>query len=45
VEAVTLGLLGKALSFRLHGLLWIPFLVVLALHMVLSCRAGKRRDG
>jgi hypothetical protein len=45
VEAVTLGFLGKALSFRLHGLLWIPFLVVLALHMMLSCRAGKRRDG
>jgi hypothetical protein len=43
MEAVTLGLLGKALSFQLHSLLWIPFLLVLALHLALSCRAGKRR--
>jgi len=42
VEAVTFGLLGKALSFQLHSLLWIPFLAVLAGHLVLSCRAGKR---
>jgi cytochrome b subunit of formate dehydrogenase len=45
VEAVTFGLLGKALSFQLHSLLWIPFLVVLALHLLLTCRAGKRREG
>lgn len=44
MEAVTFGLLGKALSFQLHGLLWIPFLVVLAAHLAFSCRAGKRRD-
>ena len=42
VEAATFGLLGKALSFQLHDILWIPFLIVLAAHMVLSCRAGKR---
>ena len=42
VEAATFGLLGKALSFQLHSLLWIPFLLVLALHLALSCRAGKR---
>jgi thiosulfate reductase cytochrome b subunit len=42
VEAVTLGLLGKALSFQLHSLLWIPFIAVLACHLALSCRAGKR---
>jgi thiosulfate reductase cytochrome b subunit len=42
VEAVTFGLLPKALSFQLHSLLWIPFLVILACHMLLSCRAGKR---
>ena len=42
VEAVTFGLLPKALSFQLHSLLWIPFLVILAGHMLLSCRAGKR---
>jgi len=42
VEAVTFGLLPKALSFQLHSLLWIPFLVILAGHLLLSCRAGKR---
>ncbi|MDD1662708.1 MAG: hypothetical protein LUQ60_03055 [Methanomicrobiales archaeon] len=42
VEAVTFGLLPKALSFQLHSLLWIPFLVILACHMLLSCRAGTR---
>ncbi|MDD1665080.1 MAG: hypothetical protein LUQ32_06960 [Methanomicrobiales archaeon] len=45
VEAVTFGLLGKALSFQLHSLLWIPFLVVLAAHLALSCHAGKRGKG
>lgn len=43
VEAVTFGLLPKALAFQLHTLLWIPFLVVLAGHMILTCRGGKRR--
>ena len=43
VQAITFGLLPKALSFQLHSLLWIPFLVILAGHMLLSCRAGKRR--
>jgi cytochrome b subunit of formate dehydrogenase len=42
VEAVTFGLLPKALSFQLHSLLWIPFLAILAGHMLLSCWAGKR---
>jgi len=42
VEAVTLGLLPKALAFQLHSLLWIPFLAVLAGHLALSCRPGKR---
>ncbi len=43
VEGATFGLLGKALAFQLHALLWIPFLAVLALHLALSCRPGKRR--
>ena len=43
VEAVTFGLLGKALSFQLHTLLWIPFLAVLAAHLALACRAGGRK--
>jgi len=41
VTPLTLGLLGKALSFQLHSLLWIPFLAVLVLHLALSCRARR----
>ena len=41
VTPLTLGILGKALSFQLHSLLWIPFLAVLVLHMVLSCRIRR----
>jgi cytochrome b subunit of formate dehydrogenase len=42
VEAASFGLLPKALASRLHSLLWIPFLAVLAGHLALSCLAGKR---
>jgi hypothetical protein len=42
ITAASFGLLGKALSFQLHSLLWIPFLAVLAAHLALSCRGGKR---
>ena len=45
VEAATFGLLSKALSFQLHNILWIPFLVILAAHMLLTCRAGRRGKG
>ena len=45
VEAATFGVLSKALSFQLHNILWIPFLVILAAHMLLTCRAGKRGKG
>ncbi|MDD1657061.1 MAG: hypothetical protein LUQ41_01185 [Methanomicrobiales archaeon] len=41
VEPLTVGLLGKALSFQLHSLLWIPFLAVLLLHMAMSCRIRR----
>jgi thiosulfate reductase cytochrome b subunit len=42
VEPATFGLLGKALSFQLHSVLWVPFLAILIAHILLSCRAGKR---
>ena len=41
VTPLTLGLLGKSLSFQLHSLLWIPFLAVLILHLALSCRIRR----
>jgi len=33
VESVTLGLLTKPLSFQMHDFLWIPFVILLALHI------------
>jgi cytochrome b subunit of formate dehydrogenase len=36
VEAVTFNLLTKALSYQLHTILWIPFLVLLAFHIIAS---------
>ncbi len=33
IEALTFGLLTKALSFKIHSYLLIPFLILLALHI------------
>jgi len=33
VEGLTFGLLTKTLSFKVHNNLWIPFLILLALHV------------
>ena len=33
VETLTFGLLTKTLSFKLHNNLWIPFLILLILHI------------
>ena len=41
VTPLTLGILGKSLSFQLHSLLWIPFIVVLFLHLAMSCRVRR----
>ena len=35
VEAVTLGWLTKSLAFRIHDSLWIPFVILLVLHLFL----------
>ena len=37
VTPLTLGLLGKALSFQVHQVLWAPFLAFLAAHLFLRC--------
>jgi hypothetical protein len=34
VGPLTGGLLGKALAFRLHDVLWLPFIALLVLHVV-----------
>ena len=42
VGPLTGGLLGKADAFRLHDLLWVPFVLLLGLHVALNLgrRAG-----
>ena len=42
VEALTFGLLGKALAFKLHLWIWIPFLVLLAAHVALTSKTVRR---
>ena len=33
VEALTLGLLTKSWAFKIHEILWIPFVVLLVAHI------------
>ena len=35
-EPLTLGLLGKSVSFRIHTFLWGPFTVAVLVHIYLS---------
>jgi hypothetical protein len=41
IEVITMGKMDKALSFRIHTSIWIPFLVTLISHIVLSNRSKK----
>lgn len=43
VEAITLGLLTKELSFRVHNSLLIPFIVLLGLHIYLTLAARDKK--
>ena len=36
VETVTFGLLTKGVAFNIHSMLWIPFVILLVLHVFLS---------
>ena len=36
VETLTFGLLTKNLAFRIHEAIWIPFAVLLAVHVLYS---------
>jgi hypothetical protein len=42
VETVTFGWLSKSWAFRLHDNLWIPFVILLALHICLPLVFKKR---
>jgi len=47
VEKITFGLLGKALSFKVHLKLWIPLIILLSLHIIFRCvwySLRKRRE-
>jgi cytochrome b subunit of formate dehydrogenase len=43
VETITLGWLSKSWAFRLHDNLWIPFVILIALHVLLPLVFKKRR--
>ncbi len=38
----TLNLLGKAVSFRIHDVLWAPFIILLAAHVAFRFIPKKR---
>lgn len=42
VETLTFGLLTKTLSFKLHNNLWIPFLILLILHIYQRSRKKNK---
>ncbi len=42
VTPLTLGLLDKAVSYKLHVLLWGPFLILVVLHVYLNTASKKR---
>ena len=43
IEAGTFGLLHKANAFKLHLALWIPFVLLLLIHLVLTTWPLTRR--
>ena len=43
VSTLTFGLLSKALAFKLHLALWIPFVVVFVAHVLLTTMLFRRR--
>ena len=42
VEPLTLGLMNRLLAFQIHTYLWIPFLVLLVLHIYQRTRKDGR---
>ena len=42
ITPLTLGFLDKALSYKIHVLLWGPFLILIVLHMYLNTSPKKR---
>jgi len=42
VSLVTLGILGKAISFQLHSIMWAPFSILLVTHVLLNTVFKKK---
>ena len=40
VETVTFGILTKPVAFKVHTITWIPFLILLGFHVMLT--SGKK---
>jgi len=43
VEALSFGLLTKSLAFKMHNSLWVPFIVLLVLHIVFALIRKRRK--
>jgi uncharacterized membrane protein len=44
VETATFGLFTKNLAFRIHEILWVPFVILLVVHIYQSLSARKARN-
>lgn len=42
VEKITLGILTKSLSFKIHSVLIIPLVILLGIHLYFSCDLFKK---
>ena len=43
VETLTFGLLTKSLAFKIHEVIWIPFVVLLVLHSYQGLSRKKKK--
>jgi hypothetical protein len=43
VETITFGILNKPVAFKIHTITWIPFLILLGFHVMLT--SGKKWFG
>lgn len=44
VEALTFGLLTKNVAFKIHNNPWIPFIILLGLHIFLSLIKKRKEE-
>jgi hypothetical protein len=43
ITPLTFGILDKALSFKVHDVLWLPFTILLVLHILLIILIKKKK--